>query len=207
MARITDNPNVLTNPIWAGDFFNREHLIPGGAQLDASQFFAEDSVLVTMTATAVVTATSLVVVALPGAIPDNAIIDFGTNEFARVDGAVAAGATAITVDAIPTEITDTTTGRYLGDGTRKKIANSGLYVGRTIAERDADTGYGPVDDADDEKFLLAFDIQDIARLPDCDLYRHGGIVYEDRLPTAFSLLSGTNQTSMRADYQTSVAPV
>ncbi|MBX6772689.1 MAG: hypothetical protein IRY83_13245 [Chloroflexi bacterium] len=38
MARMQANPNQLTAPAWAGDFLNREHLVPGGARVDASQF-------------------------------------------------------------------------------------------------------------------------------------------------------------------------
>lgn len=44
MSRIVDNSNTLTAPRWAGDFGNREHLLPGGARLDAAQFTAEQVV-------------------------------------------------------------------------------------------------------------------------------------------------------------------
>lgn len=41
MARMQIISNQLSSPRWAGDFFNREHLLPGGAQLDAAQFTAD----------------------------------------------------------------------------------------------------------------------------------------------------------------------
>jgi hypothetical protein len=48
--------------------------------------------------------TTIPVAALSGPIPDNTLLDFGGKKFARVNGAVAAGATSITVDAIPTNL-------------------------------------------------------------------------------------------------------
>jgi hypothetical protein len=65
MARIVDNTNQLTSPAWAGDFLNREHLVPGGARLDQAQFYAPDSVVATVgVAGAAQNATSIPVAAL-----------------------------------------------------------------------------------------------------------------------------------------------
>lgn len=207
MASITDTPNELANPVWAGDFMSRDHLIPGGARLDPTQFYAEDSVAVQVNDADVNAGeTSFGVDALPGPIPAGGIIRFGAGaQFAELSAAAAAGATTLTVRALSADIADDATGRYFGDGTYKKSVPSGTYVGRTIAERDNGDGYGPAADSDDEKFLVAFDIQDVDRNPDCDLYRHGGVVYEDKLPV-FSALSSTNKADMRADYACTVAP-
>lgn len=41
MAQMNTYLNQLTVPVWAGDFKGRDHLVPGGARLDASAFTAD----------------------------------------------------------------------------------------------------------------------------------------------------------------------
>lgn len=41
MARVTFEASSSTSPVWAGDFHNREHDRPGGAQLVAAGFTAD----------------------------------------------------------------------------------------------------------------------------------------------------------------------
>jgi len=38
MARITDTTTTLTGGAWAGDYLNREHLVPGGSKVVAAAF-------------------------------------------------------------------------------------------------------------------------------------------------------------------------
>jgi hypothetical protein len=76
---------------------------------------------------------------------------------------------------------------------------SGTAIGRTIAERDAGTGFGPAAAADDEIYLVAFDITDAVRNPDVELYRHNSIVKENFLPGWAGLASGV-KTAIRARY-------
>jgi hypothetical protein len=200
MARITEATNSLTPPAWAGDFLNREHLLPGGAKLDAAQFLATDSVVVVVGAAgAAANATTVPVDALPGALPDNTLLDFGGKKFARVNGAAVAGATSITVDALATALVDDDTATYAGVGVR--TVRSGTLVGRTYTERDAGTGYGIAADADDEIYLVAFDVPDVSVNNDVDLYRHGGSVKENFLPN-FSALSTTLKAAVRSLYET-----
>lgn len=46
-------PNTsFTNPVWAKDFLNREHLIPAGGRVDPAQFPAENAVSVTTSGSA-----------------------------------------------------------------------------------------------------------------------------------------------------------
>ena len=46
-------PNTsFTNPVWAKDFLNREHLIPAGGRVDPAQFPAQNSVSVTTSGSA-----------------------------------------------------------------------------------------------------------------------------------------------------------
>lgn len=126
----TETSYTLTSPAWAGDFLDRDHLIPGGAKLDATAFTADAD----------------------GRIP------------------------------LP----------------------SGTLVGRTIAERDAGTGYGPAADTDDDIYLLAFDITDASFNPDCDFYRHGGLVKINFLPGPFESLAAGLQTFVLTHYSCTI---
>ncbi len=81
-------------------------------------------------------------------------------------------------------------------GTGRKYVESGTLVGRTYAERDAGAGFGPVDAADDEPYLLLYDVYDANENPEAALYRHGSLVYENKLP------EGTDVEAVRANYDT-----
>lgn len=165
---------------WAGDFRHPDHLIRGGAQVDAAQFSRPDDVVVTVSAAAVAGATSLTVNALSGPIPAGTALDFGTDEFARLSADAATGATTLSVDAIPTALEGGETATYAGK--RKKHIPSGTVLGRTITERNASAGYGPAASTDDEVYILAFDVVDADDKPDAVLYRHNSIVKENFLP-------------------------
>jgi hypothetical protein len=128
---LTTTGPTLSSARWQGDYLDREHLVPGGATVDAAQFTAGS------------------------------------------------------------------------DG--KKYIPSGTILGRTYAERDAGTGYGPAADTDDEFFLVAFDVSDAGDVADVELYRHGSIVYENFLPVTFSTNSATIQAAIRSAYQCSIA--
>lgn len=204
MARIVDSSNTLTSPTWAGDFLNREHLVPGGARLDAAQFNTNTAVVVQLNGAASAAAVSITVDALPGAIPSGTLLYFGqTGEYARTTSAAAAGATTIAVEALPAALEDNDTATYSGTSQVKTVP-SGTLVGRTYTERDAGTGFGPAAAADDEIYLLAFDVTDAAINPDCELYRHGSIVKETYVP-GWSALSSDLKTAIRSRYQTTIA--
>lgn len=194
--------NQLTSPRWAGDFMSPERLIPGGAKLDAAQFRGNDAVQVVVGAAgALAAATTVPVDALSGPVPSGTVLDFGGAKFAVLTAAAAAGATSITVRALPTALVDNDAAWY--SGTELDTVVSGTLLGRTIAERDANTGYGPAADADDEIYLLAFDVIDVQNNNDAVLYRHGGVVYENYLPV-FSALSSTLKGKIRSLYESSV---
>ena len=127
MTKMTSSSNVVTPPAWAGDYFDRAHMISGGQVV----------------------------------------------------------ATGFTADA---------------EG-RKPIL-SGTLIGRTYAEQVAGTGFGPADDADDEMYLVAFDVTDAVDLPDVELYRHGSMVKEDLLPEWGDPLSAAKIAYIRANYAT-----
>lgn len=192
--------------VWAAEALSPERLIPGGAKVAASQFFAEDSVLVDVGAAgAAAGATSIPVVALSGPIPSGTLLDFGTNKFARLTASAAAGAVTLTVAAIPTALVDADVARYVGAGVKKKRISSGTLIGRTYTERDAGTGYGPWATGDDEVYLVAFEIVDADANPNVELVAHGTKVYENRLP-GWAGSSAGFKAAVRAAYQTMLAP-
>ena len=202
MARISEESNTLTAPAWAGDFFNREHLLPGGAKLVAADFNSVDAVLVTLSANEAIGQTALSVSALPAALPAGAVLDFGSGEnIVKLASAAAAGATEITIaEALTVALESGDTATYPGTLNRKTVV-SGTLVGRTYTERDAGTGFGAAADDDDEFYLVAFDARDLNDNTDVELYRHGGIVKENFLPV-FSALSSALKAKIRALYET-----
>jgi hypothetical protein len=186
-------------PVWTNDFLGPEHLIQGGKAL-ATAFNAPDAVVVDVGAAgAAIGATSIPVSpALSGPIPSGTVLDFGTNKFARLTAAAAAGATSITVAAIPTALVDADKATY--PGVKPKSLASGTVVGRTIAERDAGTPYGPADAADDEVYIVAFDVSDLNRVNDIELVRHNTVIKENFLPGWTGLTAGV-QADVRAAYR------
>lgn len=189
----------MTSPVWTNDFLSRDHLIPGGAKLDAAQFYADDAVVVTVGAAgALAAATSVPVDALSGPIPSGTIIHLGTNKFIKLSADAAAGATSLATVAIPTALVDNDTGIYPGVNT--PAVPSGTVVGRTIAERDASDGFGPADAADDEIYIIAFDVDDPSVIPDITLVRHNAVIKENFLPGWATLASGV-QDAVRLAYR------
>lgn len=200
MASITySNWTKNRNAPWMGDFGEREHLMPGGARLDAAQFRATDAVVVTVSAAALAGATTITVTALSGPIPNNTLLDFGTTKFARLTAAAATGATTLTVDALPTALAIGDVATYPGIGL-KTIA-SGTLLGRLRTERDAGVGFGPWATGDEDVYLLAFDVADAAKNAECELYRHGSLVKENFLP-GFATLAAGALTAIRSNYET-----
>jgi hypothetical protein len=200
MARIVETGNTQTTPVWAADYLGREHLVPGGIKVDAAQFNDTDAVVVTVGgAGAAQGATSIPVDALSGPIPSGATLRFGADEYATLTAAAAAGATSLTVAALVSALEAADTATYAGAGRALKTIRSGTPVGRTIAERDAGTAYGPAAAADDEVYLLAFDIVDADVNNDGVLYRPGSVVKENYLPNVTSIAAGV-MTKLRAAY-------
>ena len=201
MASVQSVANVLSSPIWAADYLTREHLLPGGAKLDASQFAGEDAVLVTVGANAAGAATSITVTALLGPIPAGTTLFFGGTKFALTVTPSAIGATTLTVAALPTALVSADAATYAGIAL--KAVRSGTLVSRTYAERDAFTGFGPAVSTDDEAYLVVYDVPNLARDNDVELYRHDGLVKENFLP-GFAALSAALKVVVRARYDTTI---
>ncbi|KPL86163.1 hypothetical protein [Herpetosiphon geysericola] len=203
MADVNTYANQLTSPAWAGDFLNREHLMPGGAKVDANQFMATDGAVVTLTANALVNAVSIAVSALANPIPSGTQLRFGAGKYAYTTANATAGAVTIAVEALPVALTNGDKATYKGTGMKPVTIVSGTLLGRTWAERDAGTAFGPAADIDEDIFFLAQDITDASKNNDADLYRHGGIVKENFVP-GWANLSSTLKAFVRSRYQCTV---
>lgn len=202
MARIQDSTNQLVSPRWAGDFGSPElGLLRGGLRLDPTQF-ETTTYTITMTATANAAAVALAVAALPVAIPADTILNFtGTGELARVTVAAAIGATSLTVEALDAAIEDTDTAPFVVEDASPVVVASGTVVGRTLAERTSGDDFGPAAAADDEIFIVYFEVQDASINPDFVAYRPyaGRIVKQNYLPNFASLAAGV-VTALRLRY-------
>lgn len=184
-------------PRWLADYTSRDHLVPGGVKLDASQFPVEGTVTVTTPDGAAIGATSINVNALSGPIPNGTILDFtGAGEFVKLTSAAAQGATTLTVEALDAAIEAGDTATYIGTG--KKYVPAGKVVGRTVAERNAEppVGYGPAVATDDEIFILRFGVEDVSEDNDGVLVRPGAVIKENLLPEA---LDGTLAADVLAE--------
>lgn len=71
---------------------------------------------------------------------------------------------------------------FTADAQGRKLVLSGTLIGRTIAERDANAGFGPWTAGDEDVYLLWQDVTDAALNADADLYRPGSLVKENYLP-------------------------
>lgn len=196
--------NTLQAPRWAADYLDREHLEPWAGKIDPSQFSDSAGIPVTVTASAIATATSITVAALaPSLYPATALIasgnvllksgtvlDFGGGKFARLTADALVGATTLTVAALPTALVGNETTTYTPFGS--ETIPSGTIVGRTWAERDSGTAFGPGATTDDEFFLVAFDVVNARVDNDIVLYRHHSRVKENYLPGYTTLNAAGN---------------
>jgi len=202
MAQITFNPNQITSPVWAGDFLNREHLVPGGAQVNPALFNAVDAVVVTVTTPgAAALDTDIGCEPLSGPIPVGTVLDFGGVKFATLTQSASAGDTFLVVRELPNNIAEGDTATYKGVG--KVVIPTGTPVGRTFDERAAGEGFGPATEADDEVYLVAFEVPDAERSAEIELYRHGSVVKENFLP-GYAALDPDLLTLLRSLYTTTI---
>jgi hypothetical protein len=204
MPGINHNSNTLTSPVWAADYLSRDHLVPGPIELDPTAFLNEDGTTAVVDAAgAAANATSIPLKAgLANAIPNGTLLYFGASKkLAMLTAAAAAGATSLTVQALPTTLVENDTATYAGAGIKKKRVVAGTYVGRTFTERESNAPFGPVASGDEERFLIAFDVIDLAENVTATPVRPGTAIKENRLP-GYSVMSATIKGYLRADYTT-----
>jgi hypothetical protein len=200
MARsmVTTGPAYVDTPRWAGDYGGRDNLMIGGFKLDPAQFAGADAVLVTVGAAgAAQGAVAVPVAALTGAIPAGTVLYFGGAKVAVLSAPAAAGAVALAVNALPTALVNADAATYMGS--TNKYIPSGTAFGRTFAERDALTPFGPAAAGDDEVFLNYFAVEDATHIDDVEFYRPNNVVYENFLPNFATLAAGV-KTLIRAKY-------
>lgn len=200
MARVTHKTWGETHqPRWAGDYHDRNSIIPGGAKVVAAQFPIVNQVVVTVTTIADAAATAIAVSALSGPIPSGTLMSFSTGEFAKLTANAAAGATSLTVEALVAalEVADTFT--YTGGETRRYIP-AGTLIGRTYAEQTSGTAFGPWTTGDDQVYLVLHDIWDATEDNDVDLYRNDHVVKENFLPGWTTSWTSDMKAAMRGKY-------
>lgn len=210
MAQVTFSSETFLFPGWAAEELRPDRLISGG-RLTAAAFPFLNQVQVTVgSAGAAIAATTIPIAALTlsnplskltgNIIPVGTTLDFGGSKFATLTAAAAVGATSLTVRALVTAVVNNDTATYIGGEMRKPVAG-GIFVGRTIAERAANTGFGvpDVSTPDDELFLTAFAVTDALINPDIVMLRHRTKIYEDLLP-GWSGLAAPVKAAIRSRY-------
>lgn len=199
---MTQTGPTLGTPQWAGDFGSRDHLVPGPFKLDPARW-ASQTLYAKANGAALAAATSITVDALLTDIPAETVFYFAGTKYARTSAFAAAGATTLAVYALPAGIADNDEATSIKNAVI--TVPSGTLVSRTIAERDAGTGYGPFRDTDpaSETFLMFFDSGNF-REWDFEPYRPGSQVYENYLPD-WATLTATAKAMVRSRYLSTVA--
>jgi hypothetical protein len=192
-----------TSPIWSGTPQHQPKvLVPGGGHLNGDAFMAATNA-VTITVGAAGAAQGATSIPLTPALTDNVpvgtILSFGAGKFARLTAVAASGAITLTVEALPAALAAGNMAYYSASGS--KTIESGVLVGRTFAERDAGIGYSPWATTDEEAHLLFFDVHDVTKDNECELYqsKSGNVLYENLLPN-WTTLSTDVKTFIRANY-------
>lgn len=198
----TTNPTYAQyNKRWAGDFLNREHLIPGPFRLDAAQFPATGvgALTISVGAGGAAAAATSVPVAITGGgtLPVGTVLRFGDGKYARTTAEATSATTSLAVEALAAALVADDTANYSPTGNAH--VPSGTIVGRTQAEADAKTGFGPAASTDDFIYIVAFDVVDASDNPDCEMYRPNSQVKTNFLPVWDSLAAAL-QTAVRSRY-------
>jgi hypothetical protein len=187
---------------WVADYLDRRAVLAGGAKVDPMQFVREDGTQVQLTAARAVGTTSMAVTALANPIPAGTVLAFSpSGSWVTVSTAAAAGATAVLTSPLQYALANGEEAWYAGTG--QVYIPSGTVLGRTIAERDAGTPYGPAIDTDEEIYLLVHDIDDAQVNDDADLYRHGSLVKVNFLP-GWATMDADLAALVAAAYQTTI---
>lgn len=200
----TLNGYGLTSPEFCGDFLGREQLIPGGGKFDPAALTLQEAMTVKLAAAADAADEELTVDALTADLAPGTMLNFGIpGMMAYAPVGAEEGAEAITVAPLDRAIPDNAEAQVAE--TTRKVLNAGTVIGRTFAERDAETPFGLAGDADDEIAIVAFDRIDVDRVNDVDMIRPfaGVIIKENFLPN-FANLSAAVQAAVRARYNCTI---
>lgn len=202
---IKDPQYKLISPNWWAINLEPRDQIPGGSKLDMSTALATDGLIVTVgTGGAAIGATSVpLATAIPEnmRIPVNTILYFGGVKIAQLTAEAIAGATALTVTALPTALVANDVATYQGTGA--KTIPSGTLLGRTFSDRNTALPFKVTTAANvatlEEFYLLAFDVISMEAIADCTLTRPGFVVKENWLPN-WATMGATVQAKIRQIY-------
>jgi hypothetical protein len=164
---------------------------------------AGDKFTIALTQSAVAIAVGAVTIpvgALSAAIPAGTSLNFGApGRFAVLATTAAAAAESLTVLPLDQAIPAQSTAVFAGSP--RKIVPDGTVLGRTYAERNAGTGFGPAAAGDDEVFIMANTVVDADVNDEVNLVRHhsGVLVYENFLP-GWQSLANAVQVFVRTQY-------
>ena len=178
-----------------------DKLIPGGAKVLAASFPRKDRVIVTLAAGAIVAGagrTLLTATALTGDITAGTIIDFGAGKFATLTVVAIAGASSILGVTLAVGTAGGEVGTYPGTGDIR--IESGILLGRTFAERDAGAMFGPYATADDEVYVLAFQVNNADLDAEAALVRPQVLIRENWLP-GWAAYTADAKAALRKTYQ------
>jgi hypothetical protein len=183
-----------------GDVESRDHVLPGGGQLDsAASYGAGEEVYTIKVNDADVNAgeTSITVDALPVALPSGTQLNF-SGTIAELTADAAAAATSITVTALTADIANDAEATYDAQADSRFVP-AGTLLGRTTAEVLAGDPWGPYGDSDNEIYILLDEV-DLEQSPDCNVVRHGSMIKYDFLPS-WSASSSTAKAALHANYE------
>jgi hypothetical protein len=196
------------DPVWIGDDLNREHVMPGGAFVDADAVETIAGVDVTVATDAAAGDTSVDIEPLDPEIdneagrpliPAGTTLRFASGEFATLSAAAYSGDGTLEVEALdnPVSSGNTATHNHLG---RIQIS-AGTPLGRTQSEMENDAAFTPADPAnDDEIYLTVYSKFDLRDDPGVELLRPGTLIYYNHLP-GWDGFSADLQSALRDRYE------
>ena len=92
---------------------------------------------------------------------------------------------------------------FAANANGKRYVPAGTRVGRTFTERDTNAFFGVAADADDEIYILAYDIVDLNESGDGEVLRGGTLIKENFLP-GWAGETAALKAKVRGFYQTTL---
>ena len=206
MPGVTWNSFTTQMPEWMAEELTSHNLLPAGTQAEISEFSFADAQTLTLVgaATAGAGVTLTIDAALKSDINKGVILNFGSGKLATLEQRAVRGVTTLTVNLAANTV-DGDSYNYPGS-TGRTVVPSGTLVGRTYAERDAGTGFGIADVAnDDEIYLVAYQNEYVEQDAGITLVRHNTLVYENKLP-GWATMTAPQQAAIRQRYQAITYP-
>lgn len=206
MPGVTWDSLSMELPAWAAEDLTAMCLVPAGTQAEIGEFSYTDAQTLTLsgTATAGAGVTLTLTQSLKSDILKGVILNFGSGKLFTLEQRANRGATTL-VGTLAADTANNDSYAYPGSSGRT-VVPSGTLVGRTYVERDAGTGFGIADVAnDDEIFIVAFQNEYLEQNAGITLLRHDAHVYENKLP-GWADMSSAEQAKIRELYDCLTLP-